>query len=999
MEPAVVAEEDDTPKIYGNYEVVRVIGKGKFAIVYRAKRISDGEVVALKRINVDAIDPVSREKCLKEIRLLQSLDHPNIIKYLDSFISDNDLVIVIEWAAAGDLKRQIRKAQERGVGFEERLIWKYFSQICDAMQHMHEKRIMHRDLKPANIFLTLDGTIKVGDLGLSRELSEHTLQAHSKVGTPLYMSPEVLRGDGYEFKSDIWSLGCLLYELAMLKSPFKSEGLNLYSLFQKISQGDYQPLPDNYSEQLRSLAYSMISTKSEERPELTTVCQIASQMRNQTARKNSEQATATLAAASFKASAKSEVIVAPESTVINSRGQESGNNRVESRIDAKSFDDKPQSRENRNEAKSQLPPRGAKPATNKVLQDRDYDQDDDDEGEATTNNSNNNARTDSGNLRNRLVDTSKRAAVSATDAKTSDYEDRPTRTEFNNVSNIGASGSRVEGPPARGQKPVPQSEAPQTTWNDELAYQDIHTTTAAPIVVTKAVPYTRPKAVVKHDEEEKATMGKKPSRSNSSKPSTEDELELRGNDGPDIVVEGIQKASTAFALMEILYGKLCVLDYKMHESVSTGSSDSSGARPLLPIHFACDLTQLGRVAGYSSSGNNAKQRANTNEFFQFRRMVDVSVWLLMQLGDSAANQVSNIDVQRDAPMTIAKQLLGAASAAGIPSTELSEVIPTSLLPGYGEKVCTFLLLLCDRALAASGKLGKALVYHNTDSSNFNLDDPNVDDDVGIDEVAEDDEIGRGVSDGVIGELTDCAGEDSMLSLLLPSIDPMMWKDELERVAPALASAARSRGFGNDWGDHFNKMRSMSIIWEDVEESNNNNTGSIPSITSISSMLNATVRDVQNDLRNMARGEDALLRSDSMQLLKQEFKTHKQVAVELASKTEDLSKQVDQHSQKYSQIEEKLEEVSEQLESKIGAEGKGAATGGVIQLKEALKALREESNIMNLQIGLVSANITQRRVTQAGRLALQRRVKRDKKMSLRSDSRRTAEAEDLEGSAD
>ena len=71
--------------------------------------------------------------------------------------------------------------------------------------------------QPANIFLTLDGTIKVGDLGLSRELSEHTLQAHSKVGTPLYMSPEVLRGDGYGFGSDVWSLGCLLYELAMLK--------------------------------------------------------------------------------------------------------------------------------------------------------------------------------------------------------------------------------------------------------------------------------------------------------------------------------------------------------------------------------------------------------------------------------------------------------------------------------------------------------------------------------------------------------------------------------------------------------------------------------------------------------------------------------------------------------------------------------------------------------------------------------------------------------------
>ena len=93
------------------------------------------------------------------------------------------------------------------------------------------------------------------------------------------MSPEVLRGDGYDFKSDIWSLGCLLYELTMLKSPFKAEGLNLYSLFQKISQGDYQPLPTTYSEDLRSLAYLMISTRSEDRPEIATACVKASALR------------------------------------------------------------------------------------------------------------------------------------------------------------------------------------------------------------------------------------------------------------------------------------------------------------------------------------------------------------------------------------------------------------------------------------------------------------------------------------------------------------------------------------------------------------------------------------------------------------------------------------------------------------------------------------------------------------------------------------------------
>ena len=155
--------------------------------------------------------------------MLQSLQHDNIVQYLDSSIDGDELIIVFEWAAAGDLKRQVRKANERGKPFEERVIWKYFSQICDAITHMHSRRILHRDLKPANVFLTLDGTVKVGDLGLGRMMSEHTFEAHSKVGTPLYMSPEVLRGDGYDWKSDVWSLGCVLYELAVLHAAHDQE--------------------------------------------------------------------------------------------------------------------------------------------------------------------------------------------------------------------------------------------------------------------------------------------------------------------------------------------------------------------------------------------------------------------------------------------------------------------------------------------------------------------------------------------------------------------------------------------------------------------------------------------------------------------------------------------------------------------------------------------------------------------------------------------------------
>ena len=91
------------------YEIIKPIGKGKFAVVYRAKRVADGELVALKKIAVDSMDDKAREKCLKEVRLLQSLEHPNIVRYLDSLIEGDELIIVFEWAAAGDLKRQARR--------------------------------------------------------------------------------------------------------------------------------------------------------------------------------------------------------------------------------------------------------------------------------------------------------------------------------------------------------------------------------------------------------------------------------------------------------------------------------------------------------------------------------------------------------------------------------------------------------------------------------------------------------------------------------------------------------------------------------------------------------------------------------------------------------------------------------------------------------------------------------------------------------------------------
>jgi len=113
---------------------------------------------------------------------------------------------------------------------EEGRIWHFFYQIADAVRVMHECRVMHRDIKPQNIFLTEEGHIKLGDLGLGRYFSSKTQETFSIVGTPFYMSPEAMFNQGYNFQSDIWSLGCVLYELAALRSPFQEAGTNFWKL-------------------------------------------------------------------------------------------------------------------------------------------------------------------------------------------------------------------------------------------------------------------------------------------------------------------------------------------------------------------------------------------------------------------------------------------------------------------------------------------------------------------------------------------------------------------------------------------------------------------------------------------------------------------------------------------------------------------------------------------------------------------------------------------------
>jgi len=128
------------------------------------------------------------------------------------------------------------------VPFKEELLWNYLIQISQGLNYLHEKRILHRDLKPQNIFLDENENIKIGDMGLGRILGPQSNFAHTGVGTPLYFSPEICEEQPYNFKSDIWAFGCVMYELASFKPPFTAQN--------QIALAKY----------VRSLLYNLVSS-------------------------------------------------------------------------------------------------------------------------------------------------------------------------------------------------------------------------------------------------------------------------------------------------------------------------------------------------------------------------------------------------------------------------------------------------------------------------------------------------------------------------------------------------------------------------------------------------------------------------------------------------------------------------------------------------------------------------------------------------------------------
>lgn len=235
---------------------------------YRVRRLSDNKIYALKETNVRNLSQQERQDAVNEIRLLASVQQNTAISgFHEAFIDGNRLCIVMEYAPFGDLSRALRKRQAQRKLLPEDLIWSYFIQIARGLQALHSQKILHRDVKTANVLRMSGEIVKLGDLGVAKLMKNN--MTNTQIGTPHYMPPEVWRNRPYTFNSDVWALGCVLFEMCTFTVPFEARSME--ELRFKVMKGKIPALPQVYSGDMQKMVKWLMILEPSQRPNIDAV--------------------------------------------------------------------------------------------------------------------------------------------------------------------------------------------------------------------------------------------------------------------------------------------------------------------------------------------------------------------------------------------------------------------------------------------------------------------------------------------------------------------------------------------------------------------------------------------------------------------------------------------------------------------------------------------------------------------------------------------------------
>ncbi|XP_077290358.1 serine/threonine-protein kinase Nek8-like [Arctopsyche grandis] len=259
MDPRIqMSHINQTPQ----YQIIKTIGKGTYGTVYLCNSNKTNSQMVLKEVHVNSTKDDKYKEAINEIKILSTLIHPFIIRYLESFYQNHSVYIIMEYANQGNLAEYMFKRQHYLLPQNEILI--IFCQVLLGVQHMHMRNIVHRDLKAENILMsgTYGNTVKIGDFGIAKILDND--KASTVIGTPYYLAPELCENKPYDSKTDIWALGCLFYEMCTHKRAFDAP--TLIGLVKEITTGNFIPINTSYYEhEIQAIIDHMLTVVPEKR--------------------------------------------------------------------------------------------------------------------------------------------------------------------------------------------------------------------------------------------------------------------------------------------------------------------------------------------------------------------------------------------------------------------------------------------------------------------------------------------------------------------------------------------------------------------------------------------------------------------------------------------------------------------------------------------------------------------------------------------------------------
>ena len=245
-------------KHHPKLEMITQLGQGGFGSVYKVRNASNKKIYILKKILIkEDVSEEEIEKIMEEASILSEMKgSENIVKIFDSFMDTKDekiyFNIVLEYCEGLDLRKFINDYKSHNHPIPKYIVNYIIKQIINGLKEIHKKNLIHRDLKPENIFITNDFLIKIGDFGITKQLDFINKYANTQIGTLQYMAPEVLNGEKYNQKVDIWSLGCIIYELCCGNICFK--GKSILELASNIIKSQHGTIDMNiYGEKLQKM--------------------------------------------------------------------------------------------------------------------------------------------------------------------------------------------------------------------------------------------------------------------------------------------------------------------------------------------------------------------------------------------------------------------------------------------------------------------------------------------------------------------------------------------------------------------------------------------------------------------------------------------------------------------------------------------------------------------------------------------------------------------------